>query len=213
MLTLYWSCFLIGGVFVLLAVIGGIDGVEFELDELGLDSDVEIFDQRSRSSSTFDSISKKRRKFPLLGLFRSLKFWTFGSCFFGLTGILLSVLQTGMPTLAITLISMAMGLFFGTAMSGLLLYLRHQQTDSLISHDDLLGLAGTVEIPFDAQSRGKVRLKVKGSILEVVAFTDGNRSFQPGEQVVVVGTQENRVWVVSSDSFNQPPDALGSGEP
>lgn len=212
MLTLYWSCFLIGGVFVLLAVIGGIDGVEFELDELGIDSDVEIFDQKSRPSSTFDSISKKRRKFPLLGLIKSLKFWTFGSCFFGLTGILLSSLQLGLPTLAITLIAIAMGLLCGTAMSGLLLYLRHQQTDSLISHDDLMGLAGTVEIPFDAQSRGKVRLKVKGSILEVVAFTDGNRSFQPGEQVVVVGTQEKRVWVVSSDSFNQPPDTLGNGE-
>lgn len=205
--------FLIGGVFVFLAVIGGIDGVEFELDELGLDSDVEIFDQRSRSSSTFDSISKKHRKFPLLGLIKSLKFWTFGSCFFGLTGVLLSTLQIGLPTLAITLIAMAMGLFCGTAMSGLLLYLQHQQTDSLISHDDLVGLAGTVEIPFDAQSRGKVRLKVKGSILEVVAFTDGNGSFRPGEQVVVVGTQENRVWVVSSDSFNQPPDALSSGQP
>ncbi|QUY40994.1 NfeD family protein [Acaryochloris marina] len=211
MLTLYWSCFLIGGVFVLLAVIGGIDGVEFELDELGIDSDVEIFDQTSRPSSTFDSISPKSRKFPLLGLIKSLKFWTFGSCFFGLTGILLSFLQTGLSALAITLLAIVMGLICGTIMSGLLLYLRYQQADSLISHDDLVGLAGTVEVPFDAQSRGKVRLKVKGSILEVVAFTDGNSSFQPGEQVVVVGTQENRVWVVSSDSFNQPPDALGSG--
>lgn len=213
MLTLYWSCFLIGGVFVLLAVVGGIDGVEFELDELGLDSDVEIFDQTSRPSSTFDSISPKSRKFPLIGLIKSLKFWTFGSCFFGLTGILLSFLQTGLPAIAVTLLSIVMGLICGTGISGLLLYFRHQQADSLISHDDLMGLAGTVEIPFDAQTRGKVRLKVKGSILEVVAFTDGNRSFQPGEQVVVVGTQENRVWVVSSDSFNQPPDALGSGTP
>ncbi|MGR3275383.1 NfeD-like protein [Acaryochloris sp. 'Moss Beach'] len=213
MLTLYWSCFLIGGVFVLLAVVGGIDGVEFELDELGMDSDVAIFDQKSRSLSTFDSISKKSRKFPFLRLIKNLKFWTFGSCFFGLTGILLSSLQTGLPTLAITLIAIAMGLICGTAMSGLLLYLRHQQTDSLISHDDLVGLAGTVEIPFDAQSRGKVRLKVKGSILEVVAFTDGNSSFQLGEQVVVVGTQNDRIWVVSSDSFNLPPDALGSGTP
>ncbi|WP_299489724.1 NfeD-like protein [Acaryochloris sp. IP29b_bin.137] len=211
MLTLYWSCFLIGGIFVLLAVVGGLDGIEFELDELGLDSDVELFDPKARPSSTFDSTPNKRRKFPFLGLIKNLKFWTFGSCFFGLTGILLSALQTGLPALAITLIAIAMGLLCGTAISGLLLYLRHQQTDSLICHDDLVGLAGTVEIPFDAQTRGKVRLKVKGSLLEVVAFTDGNSSFQPGEQVVVVGTQNNRVWVVSSDSFNQPPDALGRG--
>jgi membrane protein implicated in regulation of membrane protease activity len=81
----------------------------------------------------------------------------------------------------------------------------------LITHEDLVGLAGTVEVPFDAHCRGKVRLMVKGSILEVVAFTDEVSTLEPGEQVVVVGTQENRVWVVSSDTFNQPPDALGSG--
>lgn len=208
MLTLYWSCFLIGGVFVVLAVVSGIDGIEFELE---LDSDVELFDQKDQPSSSLISPRRKRRKLPFLGLLRNLKFWTFGSCFFGLTGVLLSGLQTGLPTLVITLMAMGMGLICGTAISGALLYLRRQQADSLISHDDLVGLAGTVEIPFDAQTRGKVRLKVKGSILEVVAFTDGGNSFQPGEQVVVVGTQENRVWVVSSDAFNQPPDALGSG--
>ncbi len=210
MLTLYWSCFLIGGVFVILAVIGGIDGIEFELE---LDSDVEIFDQKDRPSSTALSTPRNRRKLPVLSLIKTLKFWTFGSCFFGLTGILLSSLQIALPTLVITLLSIGMGLGCGTAISGLMLYLRRQQADSLIRHDDLVGLAGTVEIPFDAQTRGKVRLKVKGSILEVVAFTDGDSAFQPGEQVVVVGTQENRVWVVSSDSFNQPPDALGSGKP
>lgn len=208
MLTLYWSCFLIGGVFVILAAVSGIDGIEFELE---FDSDVEIFDPKDQPSPALLSRKRKRRQFPVLGLITSLKFWTFGSCFFGLTGILLSSLQIGLPVLVITLISIGMGLICGTAMSGLLLYLRRQQADSLISHDDLVGLAGTVEIPFDAHTRGKVRLKVKGSILEVVAFTDGGDSFQPGEQVVVVGTQENRVWVVSSDSFNQPPDTLGSG--
>ncbi len=210
MLTLYWSCFLIGGIFVVLAVVGGIDGIEFELE---LDSDVELFDRTDRPSSSLISPRRKRRQLPFLSLMKNLKFWTFGSCFFGLTGVLLSQIQTGLPTLVITLIAIGMGLICGTAISGTLLYLRRQQADSLISHDDLVGLAGTVEIPFDAQTRGKVRLKVKGSLLEVVAFTDGANVFQPGEQVVVVGTQENRVWVVSSDAFNQPPDALGSGTP
>lgn len=210
MLTLYWSCFLIGGIFVVLAVVGGLDGVEFELD---FDSDVEIFDQRDQLASAFIASSRKRRPVPWLSLIKNLKFWTFGSCFFGLTGILLITLRTGLPSIAIILIASVMGLICGTTMSGLLLYLRRQQADSLIRHDDLVGLAGTVEIPFDSHTRGKVRLKVKGSILEVVAFTDGDSAFQPGEQVVVVGTQDHRVWVVSSDAFNQPPDALGSGMP
>lgn len=208
MLTLYWSCFLIGGVFVILAAVSGIDGIEFELE---FDSDVEIFDPKDQPASSFISKRSKRRQIPILKLITSLKFWTFGSCFFGLTGIVLSSLQTGLPVLVVILLSIGMGLVCGTAMSGLLLYLRQQKADSLISHDDLVGLAGTVEIPFDAHTRGKVRLKVKGSLLEVVAFTDGGNAFQPGEQVVVVGTQENRVWVVSSDAFNQPPDVLGSG--
>lgn len=208
MLTLYWSCFLVGGVFVILAVVSGIDGIEFELE---LDSDVEIFDPKDAAATSLVSRRKKKRRLPVFGLIKNLKFWTFGSCFFGLTGILLSILQTGLPALLVTLIAMGMGLICGTAISGALLYLRQQQADSLISQNDLMGLAGTVEIPFDAQTRGKVRLTVKGNILEVVAFTDGAHSFQAGEQVVVVGTQDNRVWVVSSDSFNQPPDTLGRG--
>ncbi|NJN38067.1 MAG: NfeD-like protein [Acaryochloridaceae cyanobacterium CSU_3_4] len=208
MLTLYWFCFLIGGIFVILAIIGGIDGIEFEFE---LDSDVEIFDPKDRPQSALIPRRRKGRQIPWWGLIKNLKFWTFGSCFFGLTGILLQASSAGLPSWMITLIAVGMGLILGTAMSGLLLYLRGQQADSLITHEDLVGLAGTVEVPFDAHSRGKVRLMVKGSILEVVAFTDEVSALEPGEQVVVVGTQQNRVWVISSDTFNQPPDALGRG--
>ncbi|NJK41066.1 MAG: NfeD-like protein [Acaryochloridaceae cyanobacterium SU_2_1] len=211
-MTLYWLCFIIGGIFVILAMVGGLDGMDFECE---LDSDLEIFDSPHPSRSSFSPRRGRGRrglrKLPLLRLIKSLKFWTFGSCFFGLTGLLLSRLSAPFSAPIIFAIALGVGLICGTAMSSVLLYLRGQQADSLVSQEDLMGLMATVEIPFDASSRGKVRLQVKGNILDMVALTDDLKTFEPGEQVFVVGTQDSQVWVVSSETFNQDPGLLDRG--
>lgn len=213
-MTLYWLCFIVGGVFVALAMLGGLDGIDFEFE---LDSDLEIFDHRDHPQSGLSGYRrqpKRRRRvrrIPVFRVIKSLKFWTFGSCFFGLTGLLLTRLSVPLPAPVILLMALAMGLICGTAMSSVLLYLRSQQADSLVGGDDLMGLAATVEIPFDASSRGKVRLQVKGNIVDMVALTDDSQAFAPGEQVVIVGTQNSQVWVVSSETFNQDPDLWRRG--
>ncbi len=46
------------------------------------------------------------------------------------------------------------------------------------------------------QDSGK---EVGGSTLHLVAQTDEERSFHPGDPVLVVGRSENRLWVVSVD--------------
>ena len=58
---------------------------------------------------------------------------------------------------------------------------------------------GTVELPFNSTSKGKVFLEVGGSTLHLVAQTDEKIQFQPGDSVLVVGRTENRLWVVSGD--------------
>ncbi len=56
-----------------------------------------------------------------------------------------------------------------------------------------------MEVPFDQASRGKVRLLTKGSVIDLIAYTDDVRAFQPGDRVLVVGMEQNRLWVVSAD--------------
>jgi len=209
MLTIYWFCFAIGGVFVLLAVVSGIDGVEFGLGDFeasvdalepdgGLDDDLELTDQsRSSSRSLFD----RRPRYSPLAIFKSLRFWTFGCCFFGLTGLVLSQLSVGWSPLAIAIAAGGMGVACGTIVSGMVQMLRDRDTDSLVRSTDLVGQTGVVEIPFDRHSRGKVRLRVKGSVIDRIAYTEDVKQFQPGDTVLVVGTEQDRLWVVSTDQL------------
>ena len=102
------------------------------------------------------------------------------------------------PLLTITLITVAIGLLGGSLIVLLIqLRRRRQIVDSLISTQNLVGLIGTVEIPFDRSSRGKVRVMVKGAIIELSAITDEARTFAPGDRVLITDSKGNRVWVVS----------------
>ena len=203
MFNLYLVCLVVGGVFVALAAVAGLDGVDFDQD---FDADVELLDKSdpAEKRSILQRANKRRRG---LGLpFLSLRFWTFGGCFFGLTGVILSLLNPALSTTGIAWISIAVGSSLGTAMVWVLRMLRRQQADSLIRSDDLLGLPGIVEIPFDRNSKGKVRLNIKGSTLDLIAVTEDNQEFTPGEQAFIVGVEKNKVWVVSEAAFGRSSD-------
>ena len=209
MQSLYWFCFIIGGLFVALAALSGLDGVDFDND---MDPDLELFDQRSETKKNYPGPTKRKgwgqvTRPPLLSIVKSLKFWTFGSCFFGLTGLLLSMLQPPLSPLGVAIIAVGVGMLCGTAMSGILLCLQQRQADSLVRSADLAGLTGTVEVPFDSTSKGKVRLKIKGSMVDFIAFTDEPQDFAQGDKVWVVGTEQNRLWVVSTGAQNSLPNA------
>lgn len=205
MLTLYWLCFAIGGAFVLLAVLGGLDEVDFDSFDSDIDSDLDI-------AGPGDQVRDRplqRPQSPLLVLFEiltSLKFWTFGICFFGLTGLVLSNLSTQLSIPIIAIIALVMGIVCGGLVSSILRVLREQHANSLIQSDDVIGLAGTVILPFDQDSRGKVQLNVKGSQVERIAYTDEQREFQPGDLILVVNVENDRLWVVSAQDLTPSND-------
>jgi membrane protein implicated in regulation of membrane protease activity len=217
MLTLYWICFTVGGVFVLLAIAGGhsLDFGDHDVDwqhdlesspaDLPSELGGEPGDADLDWSVPSDRTPTPRPNFLLrsvFGVFQSLKFWTFGACFLGLTGLVLSHLTIALSPVLVAIAAVSMGLICGTLMSGSLQLLRHRHTDSLIRTTDLAGQNGTVELPFNVNSRGKVRLVVKGSSISFMAYTDEQRDFQPGDRVLVVGTENNRLWVVSAEKYD-----------
>ncbi|NJO80715.1 MAG: NfeD-like protein [Cyanobacteria bacterium RM1_2_2] len=104
--------------------------------------------------------------------------------------------------LVITLIALAVGILGGSLIVLLIqIRRRRQNVDSLISAQNLMGLIGTVEIPFDRYSRGKVRVMVKGSIVELSAITDEERAFAPGDRIFVTDVKGNRALVVSATTL------------
>ena len=212
MLVIYLACALIGGVFVALSVSGSFEGFDFDTEaDLDLDADMD-------AEADFDDVDfgthqgKTEKKYnPWLGKpapqhkvwlpILSFKFWTFGICFFGLTGLALTWLEPSLGAVWITVIAVLVGLVIGTTMAWLLRVLGGNYTNSFTRSDDLVGVIGKVEIPFDANTRGKVQLSVKGSTVGFSAMTEQDKAFQSGEEVLVVSCQDNRVWVVSADNL------------
>lgn len=197
MLTVYWLCFAAGGVFVLIAILSGVDGADFAAHDfdIHLDDDVEVTDFPDRSPpSPFRS--RQIPWYSIFGIVKTLKFWTFAICFFGLTGLVLSHMAVKLPTTLITIVAIVMGIICGSLVAGSLRWLRRRHVDSLVRANDLVGLTGIVEIPFDQTSRGKVRLLVKGTMIDMIANTDDEKPLQTGDRVLVVGTDQNRLWVV-----------------
>ena len=103
--------------------------------------------------------------------------------------------------LAIAGISIAIGVFIGALIVWFIYFWRRREIiDSLMKPDDLIGLEGIVELPFDADSRGKVRVDVKGSMVDLLAQTEEQQEFQVGDRVLIIQMQANKVWVVRNDS-------------
>lgn len=204
-MVIYGVCFILGGIFVLLSAIGGLDGVDFAGDvDVDLDADADAdfdadaaLDDVDVGTHAAPAQARRRRWLPFL----SLRFWTFAVCFFGLTGLLVTLVQPGMASWLVALIAGLMGLLCGTAAAVALRSLGGNQVNSLTRAEDLTGQIGTVEIPFDASSRGKVRLSLKGSTVAFFAFTQEQRPFRQGESVLVVGLENNKLWVVSTEAL------------
>ncbi|MGG6239826.1 hypothetical protein ACQ4N7_14465 [Nodosilinea sp. AN01ver1] len=196
-MLVYGLCFTVGGIFVLLAAAGGLDGVDFAADfdiDAEMPVDVDDIDVGTQIDQTLTAL-RNRWWLPFL----SLRFWTFALCFFGLTGLLLTWVQPDLARWLTTLLALMMGLFCGLVAALVLRSLARQPVSSLIRPDELTGQIATVEIPFDAHSRGKVCLRLRDSTISFFAMTQEEREFQKGDSVLVVGLEHNKLWVAAAE--------------
>lgn len=99
-------------------------------------------------------------------------------------------------------LAVGLGLGCGVAIATLIyLRRRHQVVNSLVQLEQLVGRVGTVAMPFDCHSQGKVQVDINGAALNLRAFTDEIYEFKRGDRVVVMATKGDRVWVVSEQAF------------
>jgi membrane protein implicated in regulation of membrane protease activity len=100
--------------------------------------------------------------------------------------------------LTIILISLGVGIGFAILLLILVKLRRlNQQVNSLVDHHSLIGSIGVVQIPFDKNSKGKVRVNVGDSLIDVVAITEGEEQFNVGDKVFILHFQDNKVLVIS----------------
>ena len=104
----------------------------------------------------------------------------------------------------VALITVTIGICFGAVIVLLIvIQRRRQKVDSMVSTNNLIGLYGTVEVPFDNTCKGKIRVNIpgQGSTVDFVSCTDDSKSFQPGDRVFIVQVKKNQLWVISEDSM------------
>ena len=102
--------------------------------------------------------------------------------------------------LTIAGISIAIGVFVGALIVWFIYFWRRREViDSLMKPEDVVGLCGIVELPFDANSKGKVRVDVRGLMVDLLALTEDKQGLQVGDRVLIIQMQGNKVWVTRHD--------------
>ena len=101
----------------------------------------------------------------------------------------------------VAVFSVAIGLFIGALIVWLIYFWRRRQiVDSMMRPEDIIGIYGTVEIPFDANSKGKVRVDIKGSMVDFIARSEETRIFNRGDRVFILQMKGNKVGVIGEES-------------
>ena len=196
MLTVYLTCLIVGGVFVLLSALGG-DG-EFGGDggvDFGADGDLEATVDPGIPSASDASPDMQALWLPIF----SFKFWTFGSCFFGLTGCCLIWFGPETSNATISTISALVGIGTGATAAWALRRLQTRESDSTVRTADLVGVQGTVAIPIDAGEPGTVRLHVKEALVEYKAVATDEQTLELGASVVVTAVDGATLTVRASE--------------
>ncbi len=109
-----------------------------------------------------------------------------------------------MSLIIVALMAVAIGIFCGAFIVLLIvIQRRRQKVDSMVSTNNLIGLYGTVEVPFDNTCKGKVRVNMpgQGSVMSYIACTDDSKGFQPGDKVFIVQVKKNQLWVIDESSL------------
>jgi membrane protein implicated in regulation of membrane protease activity len=98
----------------------------------------------------------------------SLRFWSFGLLAFGLLGLLLTVFGLAAAPVAATIAAVA-GVLSGYFASSVLRRMRARGPTSQIAQRDVVGKIGRVLVPSEPSGLGKVRVEIKGGIVDYVA--------------------------------------------
>lgn len=132
--------------------------------------------------------------------FLSLRFWTYFLMVFGITGLLLTQFADSIePMTAVW--SAVSGLSVGFMVSLLMQWAKRSQADNATRTQDFLGREAIVIVPIRPNLEGKVRLEVKGEIIELLALPYEDREILREESVVIVSLEHDRARVMPRDEL------------
>lgn len=128
--------------------------------------------------------------------FLSLRFWTYFAACFGVTGLLLTKFSSAGPIVA-ALAAVATGIIAGLSTHWIMRAINRRESDSGVKEEHIVGKEARVLVGVSAGNEGKIRLDVKGELVDMTAFTQEGLSLLPGDRALVVSIENGRANVVS----------------
>jgi membrane protein implicated in regulation of membrane protease activity len=126
----------------------------------------------------------------------SLRFWTFFAAFFGAVGTVLSAWSLAGPAPAAVL-AVAAGYLSGLIMDRSMRYLRRADSNSSLGGGDVVGAGAEVLLPVAAGAAGKVRVRLKGRAVDLLAVTEDEEALAAGQHVMVLSMRDDGHVVVT----------------
>lgn len=197
------------GVFVFMAVFGWLfvavflfSAADFDMD-VDVDTDLDLDADLDVSTDADGGIDLSGTALHLLGAFFSFRSLVFFAAFFGLTGLLLTWINSSVVVALI--FAIAIGLFAAFINIKLMDYLKRTSVSSQLKDTNIAGNTGQVVIPISSDSRGKVSVDVNGQRLYLIAVPYNERhhqEFAVGDSVVVVEVRNGSAYVAPMDELN-----------
>lgn len=139
-----------------------------------------------------------------LWMLKSFRFWTFFLTFFGATGTVLGVLPTGLGPLSGSIGQLAAAILMGTGAGyGIAKAIRSLSSDdsgATAQGRDFVGKSVKVLVPVTKNEPGQIRVQVKGSTVDLIAYTEGDLDFSKNDEALIIGMDGSRARIVSFDS-------------
>tara|TARA_B100001750_G_scaffold246571_1_gene269291 strand:- start:1033 stop:1623 length:591 start_codon:yes stop_codon:yes gene_type:complete len=189
----YLAALIFGGVLLVSSILlGGHDDADLDAD-----ADAEMEFEVDEADGVDKSIGAGDGGFLLWPL-RSLRFWIFFLAAFGLTGILLRGLGLAdeIPTL---IAALAMGGVSGWTAASVVRRLMRDETGRAASSKDYIGKTAKVLVPVKPQSVGKIRVRVGGQQVDLLAVTD-DEAITSKDEVIVIEMDGTRARVARLDT-------------
>lgn len=201
MTSVYLISLIVGGFFVVLSMLGGESDSDADID-VDADADVDIDVEADLDADVDTDLHAGSAAAGGVGLvdLLSVRFLFLFAAFFGLTGTLMNLADSGEPFTAIA--SIVTGLAAGLGGNYFIKTVGYRSVSSEVTSIDLIGSSAQVTIPFSTGERGKIKMISGGRQVSLVAEPlqdESDLAFNPGDDVVVVGMKGSVAEVVKPD--------------
>ena len=180
MLGIYWGTFLFGAILIASSIFLGDGDGDGDMDkDVSFDKDFSL-DVDGEAGGDFDSMGW----LPFL----SLRFWTFFLGLFGLSGIMLTGVDTDFTTTLVT--SGFLGVGMAYPISYLFQHLKRDSVTSNTSSETYTQEMATTLLPFNPNGQGKIRISNGGELIDVIATNPTSHSIEEGAEVLIVSMDD-----------------------